>query len=196
MAIVINGSGTVTGLAVGGLPDGTVDAGTLATDSVVAAKLGTDAVTADALKSDAITGADLPAGSVLQVKIVEDASLLLVSTATYTDTNLSIDITPLSTSSKILAMWNVQGNLSVVSGGWGTRLLRGSTAVFTSTVQYAQYASNVASQRASADYKHLDSPNTTSSITYKVQVGSYQGINCYFNDDNAQTQLVIMEISG
>ena len=34
MAIVINGSGTVTGLAVGGLPDGTVDAGTLATNSV------------------------------------------------------------------------------------------------------------------------------------------------------------------
>ena len=30
MAIVINGSGTVTGLAVGGLPDDTVDAGTLA----------------------------------------------------------------------------------------------------------------------------------------------------------------------
>ena len=40
MAIVINGSGTVTGLAVGGLPDGTVDAGTLATNSVdSAAKL-------------------------------------------------------------------------------------------------------------------------------------------------------------
>ena len=32
MAIVINGSGTVTGLSVGGLPDGTVDAGTLATN--------------------------------------------------------------------------------------------------------------------------------------------------------------------
>jgi len=39
MAVVINGSGTVTGLAVGGLPDGTVDAGTLATDSVTAAKI-------------------------------------------------------------------------------------------------------------------------------------------------------------
>jgi len=34
MAIVINGSGTVTGISVGGLPDGVVDAGTLATDSV------------------------------------------------------------------------------------------------------------------------------------------------------------------
>jgi len=39
MAIVINGSGTVTGLAVGGLPDGTVDDGTLATDSVTTAKI-------------------------------------------------------------------------------------------------------------------------------------------------------------
>jgi len=39
MAITINGSGTVTGLAVGGLPDGTVDAGTLATDSVTAVKI-------------------------------------------------------------------------------------------------------------------------------------------------------------
>jgi len=49
MAVVINGSGTVTGLAVGGLPDGTVDAGTLATDSVTAVKL-PDTVEAD-LKS-------------------------------------------------------------------------------------------------------------------------------------------------
>ena len=39
MAIVINGSGTVTGLAVGGLPDATVDSGTLATDSVTAVKI-------------------------------------------------------------------------------------------------------------------------------------------------------------
>jgi len=66
MAVVINGSGTVTGLSVGGLPDGTVDAGTLATDSVIAAKLGTDSVTADALKDDAIATGDLPAGVSLQ----------------------------------------------------------------------------------------------------------------------------------
>ena len=45
MAIVINGSGTVTGLAVGGLPDGTVDSGTLATNSVTEAKIATDSVT-------------------------------------------------------------------------------------------------------------------------------------------------------
>jgi len=46
MAIVINGSGTVTGLAVGGLPDGTVDDGTLASNAVTEAKIATDSVTA------------------------------------------------------------------------------------------------------------------------------------------------------
>tara|TARA_R110002020_G_scaffold20248_2_gene69262 strand:- start:1229 stop:2353 length:1125 start_codon:yes stop_codon:yes gene_type:complete len=39
MAIVINGSGTVTGLSVGGLPDGTVDAGTVAADVATQAEL-------------------------------------------------------------------------------------------------------------------------------------------------------------
>ena len=39
MAIVINGSGTVTGLSVGGLPDGTVDAGTVAADVATQAEI-------------------------------------------------------------------------------------------------------------------------------------------------------------
>ena len=63
MAIVINGSGTVTGLAVGGLPDGTVAAGTLATDSVVTGKIA-DGTIANAdindLAASKLTGA-LPA---------------------------------------------------------------------------------------------------------------------------------------
>jgi len=46
MAIAINGSGTVTGLSVGGLPDGTVDDGTLASSAVTETKIATDAVTA------------------------------------------------------------------------------------------------------------------------------------------------------
>jgi len=49
MAVVINGSGTVTGLAVGGLPDGIVDAGTLATNSVDSAELIDGAVDASHL---------------------------------------------------------------------------------------------------------------------------------------------------
>ena len=39
MPVTINGSGSISGLAVGGLPDGSVDADTLASNSVTAAKL-------------------------------------------------------------------------------------------------------------------------------------------------------------
>ena len=44
MAITINGSGTVTGISVGGLPDGIVDDGTLATDAVTNVKIADNAV--------------------------------------------------------------------------------------------------------------------------------------------------------
>ena len=54
MAIVINGSGTVTGISVGGLPDGIVDAGTLATNSVDSAELIDGAVDAAHLASGVI----------------------------------------------------------------------------------------------------------------------------------------------
>ena len=37
MPVTINGDGSITGLAVGGLPDGTVDADTLATNAVTSA---------------------------------------------------------------------------------------------------------------------------------------------------------------
>jgi len=61
MAIVINGSGTVTGLAVGGLPDGTVDAGTLATDSVTAAKIAADSVDSAELIDGAVDDSHIAA---------------------------------------------------------------------------------------------------------------------------------------
>jgi hypothetical protein len=40
MPIVINGSGTVTGISVGGIPDGVVDTDVLAANAVTTAKLG------------------------------------------------------------------------------------------------------------------------------------------------------------
>ena len=38
MAITINGNGTITGISVGGLPDGIVDTDTIAANAVTAAK--------------------------------------------------------------------------------------------------------------------------------------------------------------
>ena len=60
MPITINGSGTVTGLAVGGLPDGSVDADTLAANAVTTVKILDDAVTpAKSTISGGLAGADV-----------------------------------------------------------------------------------------------------------------------------------------
>jgi len=72
MAIVINGSGTVTGLAVGGLPDGTVDSGTIATGTIVDADVANLAASKLTGALPAISGAsltDLPAGGITEVDV-------------------------------------------------------------------------------------------------------------------------------
>jgi hypothetical protein len=60
MAITINGSGTITGISTGGLPDGIVDDGTLATSAVTSTKIldGT-ILNADINASAAIAGSKL-----------------------------------------------------------------------------------------------------------------------------------------
>ena len=135
MAIVINGSGTVTGLAVGGLPDGTVDSGTLATNSVDSAELIDGAVDDShigALAASKLTGTlpaisganltNLPSGGkVLQVvqTVFTGVSSQTNVTAETTDsggygsaglnwTDLDTTLTPSATSSKILVMINAQ----------------------------------------------------------------------------------------
>ena len=99
MAIVINGSGTVTGLAVGGLPDGTVDAGTLATNSVDSAELIDGAVDDShigALAASKLTGA-LPAISGASLTNVPQ-NLVLISTTNVTDGDSYVTLSNVFTS--------------------------------------------------------------------------------------------------
>jgi len=143
----------------------------------------------------ALGSAQMPTGSVLQVVIGENASEVTLSTTTYTDTGLSATITPTSTSSKILCLWNMHVYNAATGSGFGTRLVRGSTNIYTSTQLYDTYSSASQNRRRS-DYKHLDSPSTTSALTYKVQVASYGSKTLQSNSESNQTQLVLMEIAG
>ena len=65
MAIVINGDGTVSGISVGGLPDGIVDAGTLAANSVVTGNIVDGTITAADIDGD-IGGPSLGANHVVR----------------------------------------------------------------------------------------------------------------------------------
>ena len=103
MAIAINGDGTITGISVGGLPDGVVDAGTLATNSVDSAQLISGAVDdahlATGITSSKLSG-NLPAISGasltnLPIQMEEDYWSLDMSSATGTTVHtLTANFTP------------------------------------------------------------------------------------------------------
>jgi len=73
MPITINGSGTVTGISAGGLPDGTVDADTLAANAVTDAKIAANAVTDAKIASNAVTNAKIADDAVAAAEIADNA---------------------------------------------------------------------------------------------------------------------------
>jgi hypothetical protein len=66
MPVTINGDGSITGLAVGGLPNGTVDADTLASNAVTSSKIADSSVITSKIASGAVAASSLPAGTVVQ----------------------------------------------------------------------------------------------------------------------------------
>jgi len=132
-------------------------------------------------------------GKVLQVLLVEDSSSQVLATDTYTDTNLSQAITPSATSSKILCIWNMQAILTDAEG-YGTQLVRDVTNIWTAAIGSYTYQQAGGTIYLSVCLFHLDSPSTTSSTTYKVQVSSHSSNSITLNAGGAQTQLVLVEI--
>ena len=122
MGIIIDGSsaagninlgsnGTVTNLAVGGLPDGVVDADTLASGaavpadgSITAAKLAANAVTTAKIADDAVTAAKstITSNKLLQVVGSSYNTAALINTTTITTTSMYQEITPSKAGSKML----------------------------------------------------------------------------------------------
>ena len=192
MAITINGSGTVTGLAVGGLPDGTVDAGTLATNSVDSAELVDGSIDTAHIGTDQITSAILPAGSVLQVVEGSYSTQTDVSSTSYADSGLSVAITPSSSSSKIYATININA-YNNGTGFIGFNICRGSTQIVEASKVHG-YSDNEAQMVV---LTKLDSPSTTRATTYKVQMKTtgFTG-TARINQMTGGSRIILMEIAG
>ena len=117
----------------------------------------------------------LPAGvggKVLQVVSATDStSRSTTSTSFVTASNtLSVNITPSSTSNKILVLAQSNTNSSSGAGYQYITLFRDSTNLGDS-INGMNVASNVTGVQTSytpVSLKFLDSPNTTSAITYQV----------------------------
>ena len=116
-------------------------------------------------------------GKLLQLVQASYSTAVTFSSTTFTDTGLSVSITPTLASSKILVFINQQLYILATSGGVLTstlRIVRDATAVFD-VQSNAQAAGFSVAPAGRYDYQtvipltYLDSPSTTSSVTYKTQ---------------------------
>lgn len=142
---------------------------------------------------------DYTSGSVIQVASASRSTLFTSSSTTYTDvTNVSVAITPTSTSSKILVSFSTAG-----VGANGTadvlgRLMRDSTSICeTAFVACVISASN---QSFPASFVYLDSPASTSALTYKLQARTTNSAfsigGRYDGNYTGVSSIIVMEIAG
>ena len=158
MPITFNGNGTVTGLAVGGLPDGTVDADTLASGA---------------------------GGKVLQVQQATKTDTASNSTASggvWTPTTPKCSITPSNASNKILIQATIplaiaqdQHNiyLTVLKDGSLMSFIGDADGNMTRTTVGTFNYNNYRFQ--AAHYSYLDTAGGTSAIEYSLRLSHDSG---------------------
>ena len=154
------------------------------------------------LASGAITGAALPAGSVLQVVEARSTATGSISSSSYTE-YMSASITPSSTNSKILVQFaaplGYQDNKGGSSFYYNQTIYRDSTNIgegsgLTGTYQHSVSYNDFPLNNGGMII--LDSPSTTSSVTYKVMhKEGGNGAVCVMRLEG-RAHLILMEIAG
>jgi hypothetical protein len=149
-------------------------------------------------------------------KLTTATTVTLTTAGTFYDvTGVSVSITPTESTSKIMVWADVDCSLGAANL-LALRLVRDSTAIGIATSASNRIAASTVRQVLSADvtYGHqslvttfLDSPATTSAVTYKIQAASNDNsqtlyVNRSFNDgDNvvsgprSTSTITVMEIA-
>ena len=152
----------------------------------------------------------LPAGAVLQTIDTSNNTETTVQNTTFTDTGLTLSITPKFATSKILvtctqqvqawntgsyatARWRIVRN---VGGGSFSAIYQDSSAS-NGNIFYYDYGGSGINCYTPVSYTMIDTPNTTSACIYKTQgcQGSNGGNRATFNG-SAPARIVLMEIAG
>lgn len=145
-----------------------------------------------------------PAGRIAQVVTASTTTWISVTSTTFTDTSLTASITPKFSTSKIIALVTqaiyVQRNSSTYAIG-GFRLLRDSTALDdnTSNLTAGLYAAGATSVdiRQTPTRIYLDTPNSTSAITYKTQIASSESTTTTSaQDNNRLSRIILIEVTA
>ena len=136
-------------------------------------------------------------GKVLQVVTANHGTQVVSSSTTFVDTGVTASITPSATSSKILVTVSQMG-LDKRSNNTYMHLitLRGSTQIHTANGQEL-YNGNTNVNTGSCTWSYLDSPSSTSAVTYKTQFKSVSGSSqVSVQWSGATSTITLMEIAG
>lgn len=106
----------------------------------------------------------------------------------YTDTNLTLNITPSATTSKILVLGSFYYDASAGNLPATLRVERdigGTSTAISAQLGRGNYVGNLENTTWSASINELDEPSTTSAITYTVQIGNpnTSARTLYFNSN-------------
>lgn len=156
-----------------------------------------DSTTATGIKWAAAAGG----GKVLQVVSATYSTTTSSSSSTFADTGLTASITPSSATSQVLVMVSQNGcskNNTSTNQQMRIRLLRGATEIVADFAGGATYTgTSLFLYLGSCSANYLDSPNTTSSTTYKTQFkteGNASGVSV--QTDSCTSTITLLEIGA
>ena len=183
-------------LSVGTPTDGSVATASIAPSAVTTAKINNGAITSAKLAG--LTRTDMPAGSVLQV-----ASATITGEVSFTGANiysgLQASFTPISATSKIFAIANIQ-NATSGTGRNEFYFRHGTTGGDNSgtkvgDVYVAQDGSASTTNLMSASLSAYFTSGTTSTLYVKMIMHKHDGGTGYINKIGSNCTMTIMEIA-
>jgi len=120
-------------------------------------------------QSQILSAINMPTGSIIQTVQYASTSLFTTTSSTYTSTGISASITPLFSTSRILIMMNLTtGNDVGNNTGFAQIYRNGSSLSYTVMDSYNSASSEYMNQSMS----YIDSPATTSALTYAIYMMS------------------------
>jgi hypothetical protein len=165
---------------------------------IQAAQIGS--ANASVINAGTLAGARLPAGSVLQVVEAISSTVNKVTTSTsYVTATTNASITPSSASNKIFIQWSGECDF-LATGLIFVTVYRGATDLGIGNGGSECFARmhDVSAGRflANQNFFLIDSPNTTSSVTYTIYFKCEGGTEVRIRDDLQPSRIVLMEIAA